>query len=168
MRPLGRPPGWRRLGSLALAVTLAVTLGQSAGASAAEDDARSVGIRVVSWNIHTGIGTDGQLDLSRTADTLAALDADVIGLQEVDVHWAARSEWRDQATDLARMLGMRVFFAPIYDLDPPAPGEPRRRYGLAVLSALPVVETENHQITRLSTQGADHEQVRGRRVEPQP
>lgn len=156
MRRPGRQPGRRRIGSLALAATLVAALGLLPGAaSAANEDARSVGVRVVSWNIHTGIGADGELDLARTARTLEALDADVIGLQEVDVHWAARSEWRDQVADLADALGMRAFFAPIYDLDPPAPGEPRRRYGLAVLSALPVVDTENHPITRLSTQGAD-------------
>ncbi|MFL6123893.1 endonuclease/exonuclease/phosphatase family protein, partial [Actinophytocola sp.] len=73
-------------------------------------------------------------------------------LQEVDVHWAARSEFRDQAHALARLLRMRVFFAPIYDLDPLTPGQPRRQYGVAILSRFPLRRTENHEITRLSTQ----------------
>ena len=154
MRPLGRRPG-RRIGGLALAAALLLGLGPVAGAPAAGQEAGDVRIRVVSYNIHTGIGADGALDLARTARTLAALDADVIGLQEVDVHWAARSEWRNQVADLAAALGMRAFFAPIYDLPPPAPGQPRRQYGLAVLSDLPVRYAENHEITRLSTQGAD-------------
>jgi endonuclease/exonuclease/phosphatase family metal-dependent hydrolase len=46
---------------------------------------------------------------------------------------------------------MRLFFAPIYDLDPLAPGQPRRQYGVAVLSRLSMPHTANHQITRLST-----------------
>jgi endonuclease/exonuclease/phosphatase family metal-dependent hydrolase len=50
------------------------------------------------------------------------------------------------------MLAMRVFFAPIYDLDPLTPGTPRRQYGVAVLSRFPLSHTENHEITRLSTQ----------------
>jgi hypothetical protein len=49
---------------------------------------------------------------------LRALDADVIGLEEVDVHGGERSEYADEARELAAKLGMRVFFAPIYDVDP--------------------------------------------------
>ena len=111
-----------------------------------------VTLRVLSFNIHTGIGSDGVLDLSRTAAAIRDTGADVVALQEVDVHWHARSDFRDQARDLADMLRMRVFFAPIYDLDPLTPGAPRRQYGVAVLSRFPVPHTENHEITRLSTQ----------------
>jgi endonuclease/exonuclease/phosphatase family metal-dependent hydrolase len=127
------------------------------GAAAAEDppEALDVPLRVVSYNMHTGIGADGRLDLDRTASTLAAMNADVIGLEEVDVHWSGRSLWRDQARALAEKLDMRVFFAPIYSLDPPAEGEPRREYGLAILTDLPVLSRENHDITRLSTQSSD-------------
>ena len=46
---------------------------------------------------------------------------------------------------------MRAFFAPIYSLDPPAVGEPRREYGVAVLSRWPIVSAEDHLLTRLST-----------------
>jgi len=145
------------LASAALIVTAAAAppLGAAGAGTLRDPQARDIGLRVVSYNIHTGIGSDGRLDLARTAQTLEALDADVIGLQEADVHWSARSEWRDQARDLAKALEMRVFFAPIYSFDPPEPGLPRREYGLAVLTDLPVMRTENHEITRLSTQGAD-------------
>lgn len=142
---------------LILALIPVSTTGTSAasGSPGSATEARSVALRVVSYNIHTGIGADGRLDLGRTAQTLAAMDADVIGLQEVDVHWSSRSEWRDQARTLAEALDMRVFFAPIYSFEPLEEGEPRREYGLAVLTDLPVVHTENHDITRLSTQGSD-------------
>lgn len=109
-----------------------------------------VTLRVLSYNIHTGIA-DGVLDLTRTADTIRTARADVVALQEVDVHWSARSDFRDQARVLACLLRMRVFFAPIYDLDPPTPGQPRRQYGVAILSRLPLAHSENHEITRLST-----------------
>lgn len=109
-------------------------------------------LRVLSFNIHTGIGADGRLDLDRTAEAIRDSRADVVGLQEVDVHWAARSEFRDQARTLATTLGMRVFFAPIYDLPPLTEDAPRRRYGVAILSRHPVLHTANHEITRLSTQ----------------
>lgn len=105
-------------------------------------------LRVLSFNAHTGIGADGGLDLARTASAIRESGADVVGLQEVDVHWSARSDFADQAADLAELLGMRVFFAPIYDL----PGTPRRRFGVAVLSRFPITRTANHEITRQSTQ----------------
>lgn len=149
-----------RLGALALLTALATAVGTAVGTTGAAGGElgpadHAVPLRVVSYNIHTGIGSDGRLDLARTARTLEVMDADVIGLQEVDVHWAARSEWRDQARDLAEAMDMRVFFAPIYSLDPPQTGQSRREYGLAVLTDLRILHTENHDITRLSTQGPD-------------
>ncbi|MFF2406028.1 endonuclease/exonuclease/phosphatase family protein [Streptomyces sp. NPDC058092] len=112
----------------------------------------AVPLRVVTYNIHAGAGMDNVFDLDRQTAELRALDADVIGLQEVDVHWGTRSEWRDLAGELAERLHMYVSFAPIYSLDPAAPGAPRREFGVAVLSRHRIVSAENHEITRLSTQ----------------
>ncbi|WP_406406441.1 endonuclease/exonuclease/phosphatase family protein [Streptomyces sp. NBC_01643] len=113
---------------------------------------RSVPLRVATYNIRAGAGMDNVFDLDRQAAELRALDADVIGLQEVDVHWDTRSQWRDVAGELAERLHMRVSFAPIYSLDPTTPGAPRREFGVAVLSRYRIVSAENHEITRLSTQ----------------
>ena len=41
-------------------------------------------LRIVTWNIHKGIGTDGDYRLDRVLDVLRELDADVVCLQEVD------------------------------------------------------------------------------------
>lgn len=112
-------------------------------------------IRVANYNMHAGVGVDEQLDLARTARTINASDADVVGLEEVDVHWSARSNYVDQAHELARLTGMRVFFAPIYDLDPEPGRSERRQYGVAVLSRYPIVRAENHWITRMSTLDPD-------------
>ncbi|MEU0469212.1 endonuclease/exonuclease/phosphatase family protein [Amycolatopsis sp. NPDC006131] len=131
---------------LAVAVIAAVLALGAAPAAAAPRP-----LTVASYNIHAGAGQDGVFDLARTVAAIRDLHADVVGLQEVDVHWDARSEYRDEATELARALKMHVFFAPIYDLDPPAPGAPRRQYGVAVLSRFPIVAARNLEITRLST-----------------
>jgi endonuclease/exonuclease/phosphatase family metal-dependent hydrolase len=145
-RRAGAVTGW--IASLALLASTAVLAPAVAGEAPA---ARDVPIRVASYNIHAGAGEDGSYDLARTASAIRALDADVVGLQEVDVHWGARSQWADTAQELADRLGMRVFFAPIYSLDPPAEGQPRREYGVAVLSSWPIVSATNHPLTRLST-----------------
>ncbi|WP_433430545.1 endonuclease/exonuclease/phosphatase family protein [Nonomuraea sp. CA-141351] len=133
-----------------VATTVAAVL--SAPPAMADANGRDVRLRVATYNIHAGAGQDGRFDVARQVEAMRALNADVIALQEVDVHWGARSEWRDLASELATALGMRVFFGPIYDLDPPADGEPRRQYGNAILTRYPVLYSQNHSITRLSTQ----------------
>jgi endonuclease/exonuclease/phosphatase family metal-dependent hydrolase len=98
-------------------------------------------LRVASFNIHHGVGLDGRLDLARTADVIRATGAGVVGLQEVDRHMSARSEWADQAGWLADELGMAVVHGPTIDLDPDdptVPDAPRRRYGNALLSTHPI------------------------------
>ncbi|MEU5464419.1 endonuclease/exonuclease/phosphatase family protein [Streptomyces althioticus] len=155
-----RPARTARVAAVLLAAVLSLT---AAPATAAEDalpatpsgSRASVPLRVATYNIHAGAGEDQVFDLDRTAAALRDLRADVIGLQEVDVRWGERSDFTDEARALAEKLRMRVFFAPIYDLDPAAEGGERRQYGVAVLSRHPVLHAENHEITRLSTQTPD-------------
>ncbi|MEV0618212.1 endonuclease/exonuclease/phosphatase family protein [Nonomuraea sp. NPDC050404] len=139
------------------AVLVALMAGAVLGAppALAEAGGHEVRLRVATYNVHAGAGQDGRFDLARQVEAIRALDADVIALQEVDVHWDPRSEWRDLAAELAGALDMRVFFGPIYDLDPPADGRPRRQYGNAILSRYPITHAENHSIARLSTQTPD-------------
>lgn len=94
----------------------------------------TVSLRVVSYNIRHGAGMDGELDLERTAAVLEALHAEVILLQEVDER-CARSGSVDQAKDLGERLGMNSAFAPFMDYG-------GGRYGLAILSSLPIVSSE--------------------------
>lgn len=135
---------------VALLLTTLPTPASAATASAAV-------LRVMSYNIHTGIGVDGRLDLGRTAATIRAARADVVALQEVDVYWADRSDYADQVAELARLTGMSAYFAPIYDLDPEPGHTKRRRYGVAVLSRHPILSATNHEITRWSTVDPDAE-----------
>lgn len=106
-------------------------------------------MRVMSWNIAAGGG-----DLSRIEAVIRAEAPDVVGLQEVDVHWDARSGHQDQARLLAERLGYRVVFAPIYHLPPTEPGRPPREFGVAILARHPLRASVDHPLTRLSTQSA--------------
>ena len=90
--------------------------------------------RIATFNIRHGLGRDGRVDLARTARTIAALRADAIGLQEVDVAYGPRSGHEDQASRLAELLGWEVAFGAALDLPPLQPSDPRRRYGVALLT----------------------------------
>lgn len=104
-------------------------------------------VRVMTYNIAAG-----RFGLDAVAAAIRDERPDVVGLQEVDVHFADRSAFADQARRLAEALDMEVFFAPIYTLPPLAPGGASRKFGVAVLSRLPIEAARNRQITRLSTQ----------------
>jgi endonuclease/exonuclease/phosphatase family metal-dependent hydrolase len=109
----------------------------------------SAPVRAMTWNIAAGHG-----DLSQIADVIRTARPDIVGLQEVDVHWGDRSGLADQAARLGDAVGMEVRFGAIYRLA----GEgtaPMREFGLAILSRLPILEFRNHEIPRLSTQSAD-------------
>jgi endonuclease/exonuclease/phosphatase family metal-dependent hydrolase len=111
-------------------------------------------MRVATFNIHHGVGQDGVLDLDRTLRTLAATGGELIGLQEVDRHFSARSDWVDQAAWLGERLDMQVVFGADLDLAPPEPGAPRRQYGNALLSAFDVLDWHNILLPR---QGDDEQ-----------
>ena len=119
---------------------------------AAASGNKEVKAKVMTYNIHAGIGMDGHYNLSRIADEIRASRADIIALQEVDVHWDSRSNYDDMINELAEELNMFYYFAPIYDFDPLLENEPRRQYGVGVLSKFPIIKAKNHSITRLSTQ----------------
>ena len=71
-----------------------------------------------------------------------------MALQEVGRHWSADSDFRDQAAELERRLGMASVYGANLDRDPPQPGARRRQYGTAILSAWPVLESVNIPLPR--------------------
>ena len=111
-------------------------------------DQPPIPVRLVSFNIHHGVGPDGRHDLPRLAQLLASLDADVICLQEVDRHFGPRSEGVDQALLLARALEVQLAYGP--SVDEPGPAgtgdDGRRQYGNALLSRLPILVTDVHPL----------------------
>lgn len=60
-------------------------------------------LRIVTWNIHKGIGTDRAYRLDRTIEVLREIQADVVCLQEVD-EFVPRSRSERQGSVLAREL----------------------------------------------------------------
>lgn len=101
----------------------------------------------MTYNIRSGNG-----NLDGTAEAIRASAPDIVALQEVDVHWAERSAFADEATALGARLHMAVIFAPIYRLPGPTDTTPAREFGVALLSRFPIVRWANDSLMRLSTQ----------------
>ncbi len=97
---------------------------------------RSVPLTVVTFNIHSGIGHSG-LNLDRIVGEIAAVDPDVVLLQEVDKN-RLRSRFVDESEYVASLLGMRHVFASNLERDGLRPGDPTSDYGTAVLTRLKV------------------------------
>lgn len=86
---------------------------------------------VVSYNIRHGRGMDDSVNLERTARVLRTLQADIVGLQEVDDR-VPRSGSVDQAATLGGLLGMHHAFGAFMDYE-------GGRYGMAILSRFPII-----------------------------
>ncbi len=124
--------------------TAAIMAAPSAALGADEAERRR--IRVASFNIQIGRGTDGKYDLKRTANAIRLMKPDVIGLQEVD-RGADRSDGEDQARTLADLLDMHFAFGKASD-------RPGGEYGNAVLSRWPIAEQNNHLLRSWGEQRA--------------
>lgn len=88
------------------------------------------GIVVATYNIHSCVGVDRRYDPLRVASVLRELKADVVGLQEVEVH---RNGTRvDQGAFLAAASGLTIIAGQQFRLH-------RGRFANAVLTRLPVL-----------------------------
>jgi len=85
--------------------------------------------RIVTYNVHRCVGNDRRLDVSRVADVLAALEPDIVALQELDVG-RARTGGVDQAHDIAQQLDMVCHFHAALKVE-------EELYGDAILTAYP-------------------------------
>src|SRR5215212_8458190 len=87
-------------------------------------------LRVMSYNIHVGVGMDKKLDLQRIADVINSQHPDLVGLQEVD-RGVKRTEGKDEIAELAKLTRMEYAFAPNLDYQ-------GGKYGVAILSRFPI------------------------------
>ena len=92
-------------------------------------------IRVMTYNIHVGIGMDKKLDLQRIADVINKEKPDLVGLQEVD-RGVQRTQRIDEIVELSKLTRMDYAFA--FNL--PYQGG---QYGVAILSRFPIRATEH-------------------------
>jgi endonuclease/exonuclease/phosphatase family metal-dependent hydrolase len=94
-------------------------------------------LRVMTFNIHVGVGLDKKLDLQRIADVIDGERADLVGLQEVD-RGVRRTEGLDEIAELARMTNMHYAFGHNLDYQ-------EGQYGVAILSKFPIQKTDHRK-----------------------
>lgn len=87
-------------------------------------------LRVATYNVHGCRGMDKRRSEERIAEVIASLEADVIGLQELDFN-RPRSAGVDQAGLIAEQLGWHRYFHPAFKA-----GD--EHYGDAILSRYPM------------------------------
>jgi endonuclease/exonuclease/phosphatase family metal-dependent hydrolase len=87
-------------------------------------------MRVITYNVHGCVGTDGHLAPERIAEVIAQYSPDVVALQELDVR-RRRSGHLDQARRLGALLQMESHFHPAFRVVD-------EEYGDAILSPLPL------------------------------
>ena len=112
-------------------------------------------MKIVSYNIRFGLGTDHQINLERIADTVR--DADIIGLQEVERHWK-HSGMTDQPDILGGHLKeFHWVYFPAFDMDASEHGDDgsvhnrRRQFGPMVLSRWPIRSSRLIVLHKLGT-----------------
>ncbi|MDF1609381.1 endonuclease/exonuclease/phosphatase family protein [Hoeflea sp. YIM 152468] len=86
--------------------------------------------RVLTYNVHSCVGTDRKLDPARIAEVIASCQPDIVGLQELDVG-RQRTGAVDQADTIASILKMKALFHP-------AVHKAEEKYGDAILTSLPM------------------------------
>ncbi|UXN58996.1 endonuclease/exonuclease/phosphatase family protein [Phyllobacterium zundukense] len=87
-----------------------------------------IAIKILTYNVHSCVGSDGQPSPGRIAEVIAACDPDVVALQELDVG-RKRTGSVDQAHAIATQLSMRLFFHPAIQVA-------EEQYGDAILTSL--------------------------------
>jgi len=98
----------------------------SAAVSTLHARASTTTLRVATWNIHGGIGTDGRYAPQRIVDVLHEIDADLVALQEV----ASRRAHERFLSDIQRATGYHIADGPLYQRS-------GSDFGNAILSRIP-------------------------------
>lgn len=100
-------------------------------------------VRILTYNIHHGEGTDTKIDAARIAAVIQAVDPDFVAVQEVDVR-TTRVAGADLAHQLATRTGLHAVFGKTMDYR-------GGWYGNALLSRWPLQGFVNHEFPHAPT-----------------
>jgi endonuclease/exonuclease/phosphatase family metal-dependent hydrolase len=97
--------------------------------------------RVMSYNIHSCVNANRDVNPRSVAEIINTLNADIVALQEVDQHKPA-SRNRNQAKTISRMLNLDHVYFPVEE-------KGLHAFGLAVLSRFPLVDWDSDRLPNL-------------------
>ena len=95
-------------------------------------------LRVLTYNVHHGEGTDARFDLPRLATIVRDVEPDLVALQELD-QGTARSGGVNQLTELGQLTGMHAEFGKAMNFEGGG-------YGVGILSRVPPVHVAVHPL----------------------
>jgi endonuclease/exonuclease/phosphatase family metal-dependent hydrolase len=127
----------RKLIAVTFAALAVLTAAVCLGPARASASRKRVHLRVMSYNIHVGVGMDKKQDLKRIAEVIKSYSCDLVGLQEVD-RGVQRTGRVDEIKELARLTGMDFAFA--HNLDYQG-----GQYGVAMLSRFPILAIDHRR-----------------------
>lgn len=96
-------------------------------------------IKIMTYNVHYGIGRDRRYGLDRIIDVIKGENPDVVALQEIDKN-LPRTNFDDQAEIIADALGMNCHYCLNCCIE-------NGELGMATLSRFPVEENQRHDIS---------------------
>lgn len=105
---------------------------------------QEINLKLMTYNIHRGIGKDGKLDLNAVSDVIKASNAAIIALQEVERH-SIRTVFQDQIKQLSINTNMNYAYGKSINI---LNGE----YGNGLLSKYPIEEYEVYDLPSISEQ----------------
>jgi endonuclease/exonuclease/phosphatase family metal-dependent hydrolase len=107
-------------------------------------------IRILCYNIHHANppSRPNFIDMEAIAKVINEQRPHLVALQEVDVYTGRSGKNLHQAEELARLTGMKAFFARAINYDG---GE----YGVAILSKFPMEEMSNHPLPTAAGTGGE-------------
>ncbi|HEV8080091.1 MAG TPA: endonuclease/exonuclease/phosphatase family protein [Chitinophagaceae bacterium] len=109
------------------------------------------GLRILSYNIHHANppSKPNFIDIEAIAIAIKKQSPDLVALQEIDVHTNRSGKSINEAEEIARLVGMKYYFAKAIDYDG---GE----YGVAILSKFPMDKMTNTPLPTAEGTGGEH------------
>lgn len=115
-----------------------------------QDNSLVINTTVMSYNIQHGVGMDGQLNLQRIADVILDSGVGITGLQEVDRFFSERSNYKDQAKEIAGLTGYHYVYGANLDFGQAGGQAENSQYGNAIISKHPILRFDNILLSSFS------------------
>jgi endonuclease/exonuclease/phosphatase family metal-dependent hydrolase len=125
----------KRFGIRAATIAIFLALVMASHAQSAEPPHQ---LRVLCYNVHWCLGTDGKYDVSRLADVINKAKPDLVALQEVDVG-VKRSGRVHDVRELSKLTGLAARFGPTQHYE-------GGLFGNAVMTNLPILDVAIHPL----------------------